>query len=207
MKPLYSVQINSDFGEKELAIYSCDVRDFDEKIDILTASAYIGSYAPTPRTLFEALWEEGVSVAELATHPMLDLRKPCNVWLSDEVPEGRVNARRIGCVELTVYAMAYSAEEAEQAMLHSIKSYFAMLDIAAIYDVKMDTVALPLLGCGSQRISAELMTVPLLNECISFLKRNPLVKKMEKKGVRRGLSAALIYFAIIIFVFLLPFLQ
>ena len=53
-----------------------------------------------------------------------------------------------------------------------------MLDIASSHGVDMETVALPLLGSGSQHIDTNLIIVPLINECLSFLQRNPHVKKI-----------------------------
>jgi hypothetical protein len=53
-----------------------------------------------------------------------------------------------------------------------------MLDIASLYGVAMETVALPLVGSGAQKISGNLLLIPLLNECLSFLKRNSCVSKI-----------------------------
>jgi hypothetical protein len=72
----------------------------------------------------------------------------------------------------------FSENELEQSILNTIQAYFRMLDIAAICGVEMETVALPLLGSGRQQITANLIMVPLLNECISFLKRNDNVKRI-----------------------------
>ncbi|MBQ2726848.1 MAG: toll/interleukin-1 receptor domain-containing protein [Clostridia bacterium] len=66
----------------------------------------------------------------------------------------------------------------EKRLLASIKAYFQMLDIAATKDIPMETVALPLLGGGVQKISSDLTMIPIINECIEFLKRNPLVKEV-----------------------------
>ena len=56
----------------------------------------------------------------------------------------------------------------------------------------METIALPLLGSGNQNISGKLIIVPLLNECISFLKRNSEVKRicfLEKDELKAELIA------------------
>lgn len=171
--------IKTDRGNKEIAVYCCDITAFDEHIDILTTSAYVRSYAPTPYTIFNALDRMGISVEYLAREPMLDLRQPCHTWLSREIQLPGSRIHRIGCVELTAYHMSpREAEQTEQAMIQSLRAYFRMLDIAAIYGVRMETVALPLLGSGAQDISPKLLIVPMINECISFLKRNEEVKKI-----------------------------
>ena len=53
-----------------------------------------------------------------------------------------------------------------------------MLDIASVYGVPMETVSLPLLGAGSQRLAGDLLLIPLINECIAFLKRNHSAKNI-----------------------------
>ena len=42
----------------------------------------------------------------------------------------------------------------------------------------METVALPLLGTGDQRIDAAFIIMPIVSECIALLKRNERVKKI-----------------------------
>ena len=59
MKPLYSTPIVTAYGEKRMDVYACDILDFDEPVDILTTSAYVHSYAPSPRTVFESMNIDG----------------------------------------------------------------------------------------------------------------------------------------------------
>ncbi len=182
MKALYSATVSSDYGDKTIAVYSTDILLFEQPIDILTTSAYYRSYAPTPRTLFKALNDVNISVEDLAKNPEFDLRTPCNIWLSRPVASMSLSTWRIGCIELlgrTYNASGQSVTAAsEHYLLKAFKAYFQMLDIAATCGVKMDTVALPVLGSGSQRLSASLILIPLVNECIEFLKRNSAVKQI-----------------------------
>ena len=179
MEALYSAKIATKFGVKEIAAYAGDVMEFEESIDILTTSAFVHSYAPTPRTIFKALWDNGISVKALASAPALDLRDFCHVWLSEEVNQPNTHIHRIGCVEMLGSYLFESEEwELEKSLINSIRAYFSMLDIASIYNIKMDTIALPLLGSGSQNISVGMLLIPLINECVSFLKRNASVDKI-----------------------------
>lgn len=194
MAKLHSVPVNTNHGTKEIAVYHDSATLFEEPIDILTTSAYVGCYEPTPGTLFFALQTCGISVNALAQYPALDLRKLCNVWLSDPITKSTTDIHRIGCIELLGRdVFGKTAIEVEQAMITSIRAYFSMLDTAALYDVKMDTVALPLLGSGRQGISPRMLLIPLLNECIAFLKRNVHVKRLyfiEKNEQKAQLIAA-----------------
>jgi hypothetical protein len=55
MIPLCCAPISTRFGQKSVEVYLGDICLFDETIDILTTSAFVRSYNPTPRTVFEAL--------------------------------------------------------------------------------------------------------------------------------------------------------
>ena len=178
MESLYRTSMSTEFGPKAIEVYCCDVTLFDEDIDIFTTSAFEHSYYPSPGTAFKALNNVGISVKRLARRPFLDLRASCHTWLSEGITSHPF-IHRIGCVELCNRKTSqYIDNDTEQSMINSIRAYFRMLDIAAIYGVKMGTVALPLLGTGNQNISSSLMIIPLLNECISFLKRNSEVKRI-----------------------------
>ncbi len=180
MNALYSVNIPTNDGEKSISVYASDVLSFDESIDILTTSAFQRSYYPTPNTLFHALHRADISVEELAKAPEFDLRTQCDIWLSKPLTENRIG--RIGCIEMRY--QAYDADGYmelrvdENEMLKSFKAYFQMLDLAATCGVKMDTVAVPVLGSGDQGIAVELILIPLLTECVQFLKRNGAVKRI-----------------------------
>ena len=175
MRPLYRADVTTPSGDKSIAVYHCNVLEFPEPIDILTTSAFRRSYAPTPGTLFRALDRAGISVSSLAADPQLDLRNLCSVWLSREIP-GNERIRRIGCIEML--GGRYGDADVQENLLSSLRSYFQMLDIASNYHIPMKTVALPLLGSGSQNISAELTMIPIINECVAFLKRNAAVERI-----------------------------
>lgn len=179
MQPMYTTAISTPHGEKSIAVYLSDILLFDEPIDILTTSARKWSYEPTPNSVFGSLFRYGISAKDLAQNPEIDLRQLCNVWLSRPTHSRYTAIRRIGCIEMERYSPdGINRVVNEQAMLNSIRAYFQMLDIAAGYGIPMDTIALPLLGTGDQHISAALTMIPILNECISFLKRNQSVRRI-----------------------------
>lgn len=176
MIPICSAPVHTGSGEKKIQVYCCDIQAFDEDIDIQTTSAFIRSYVPTPRSMFGALARMGISSAQLARQPQIDLRSFCNIWLSHEINGPDTRIRRIGCVEFG--GVHYGDLDDERSIINLLRSYFQMLDIASTYDIPMETVALPLLGNGDQCISASLMLMPILNECVAFLQRNTSVKRI-----------------------------
>lgn len=179
MEDLYSTLVTTDFGEKTIQVYNCNILDFPEPIDILAVSAFVHGYSPTRGTVLGALDSVGISVRDLANQPEIDLRSLCNVWLSRQILRARRGIRRIGCIEFTYGASFHpSYTSPDQGLLHSVKAFFQMLDIASTYAIPMKTIALPLLGAGNQNISASILLIPILNECISFLKRNSNVERI-----------------------------
>ena len=178
MNTVFSIDIQTEHEKKTISVVAQDVTTLDEEIDILTTSAYRGSYDPTRGTLFEALNNKGINVAELAYYPEIDLRKGNLVWLSDSIPCAGIPISRIGCIEMDYAGYGTEFYLDQEKLLSSLKSYFYMLDIAALSGVKMDTVALPLIGTGSQHIEANLILIPMINECVQFLRRNHAVRRI-----------------------------
>ena len=179
MRVLFSVRFTVDGVEKSISSSCGDVTRFDRPISILTTSAFVGSYAATPGTVFLALAQVGIYANQLAADPAFDLRDPCHIWLSRELGPCGADIRRIGCIELIgAHTLWQTAPEAEQSMIHSIQAYFHMLDIASLYGTDVTTIALPLLGSGDQHIGDNLLLTPLINECIAFLKRNSCAKNI-----------------------------
>lgn len=176
---LYSLQINTRGGPKSIHVVAGDILEFDEPIDILTTSAFLGSYHPTPGTMFAALASAGICVHELADDPLFDLREKCDVWLSRRIPDPSRPIGRIGCVEMgRDLFYSHTHRDVQKGILTPIRAYFQMLDLAALADVEMGTIAMPMLGAGSQQVSDELTLYPLLNECIEFLKRTPQTERI-----------------------------
>ena len=170
MEELYTAKISTAHGEKSISVIWGSATELGERIDVMTTSAFKREYSPVPTTLLGALYRIGIDVAELSLDPYLDLRNICDVWLSKEI-EGNIG--RIGCIEMRGWN-----PNANGKVLRNIKAYFQLLDIAATSGVAMKTVAMPLLGAGLQRISSDLTLIPIINECIAFLRRNESCEKI-----------------------------
>lgn len=195
MNELFNIELSTAYGKKSLSVICEDITRVELPIDVLTTSAFPGGYNPTPGSLYGALAKIGISMEQLAEEPYIDLRRTSNVWLSEKIEQGTSMIRRIGCIESRYKLDSrsfYSIDE--EALLSSIRAYFHLLDIASASGVKMDNVALPLLGTGQQQLSENLIITPLINECVAFLKRNESVKNMyfieySEKKARAFVSA------------------
>lgn len=53
-----------------------------------------------------------------------------------------------------------------------------MLDIATTNGIRIETLGLPILGGGAQRISSKFVATPMINECLSFLRRNECIRRI-----------------------------
>jgi hypothetical protein len=193
MEPLYSAPIATPFGSKRISVYHADMTVFDEPIDVLTTSAFFRSYNPTRGTLFNALYHSGIKAWELSEDPLIDLRSISNVWLSKEIPDQPM-IRHIGCIEMSGYrdGDGVFVRADEDGVIRTLRAYFYMLDIAANAGTCVKTVALPMLGAGCQRFSAAMLMIPIISECVAFLKRNSIVEQIcfiEKNEEKAGIMA------------------
>lgn len=176
MTPLYSTTVSTPYGAKFINVYNGDVTAFDLPIDVLTTSAFLGSYTPNYGTVFCALYEKGIDVSEFARDPLIDLRNIGKVWLSKEISNSSI--KHIGCIEMTGRDKNNYVHASEEGIIRNLKVYFYMLDIAVNAGVSIKTLALPLLGSGNQRISASMVMIPIISECLAFLKRNPSIENI-----------------------------
>lgn len=176
MEPLVEKKILTSYGEKSIAVYAQDIAALTEPIDVLAVSAYYREYSPLQRTLIGALDVAGISVQALSTFPEIDLREQCNIWLSRSIGHAGLPIGRIGCIEMSSAYHEQNVPDLEKQIISSIQAYFHMLHIASLSGIKIETMALPILGAGNQQIDPALITIPLLNECFRFLKSNESVK-------------------------------
>lgn len=169
--------IHTRYGEKKIAVHVMDILNLDEELDVMTVSAFYHSYSPNRGTMMEALLKGNISVYELSKKPEIDLRKNVNTWLSQEIDNPAIPIRRVGCIEMSPVSAERDAwKNREDQILSSIRAYFHMLEIASLSGIKIETIGLPILGAGMQNISLELIMIPVLNECITFLENNEQAK-------------------------------
>ena len=168
--------IDTPYGIKTVSVQVGDIRDLREPLDIMTISAFHNNYYPTRGTLLGALHDYDIDTYRLSQHPSIDLRHLCGIWLSDEVFRPRLPIRRIGCIEMVSLnhgILTYAhRDQQEQSIIHSIRAYFSMLDIATASGIPVRTLGLPILGGGNQGVPVELISIPVINECMAYLRRN-----------------------------------
>ena len=168
--PMYETYLKSKHGRKVIQVWCKDITGFSEPVDLLTCSAYYGSYQPLPNTVIRALQErKNIHLDALAKAPEMDFRDTLHCWLSQEISGSDIG--RIGCVEFP------GTQTTVEDMLNVVRAYFHMLDIAADMHIPLKTVVMPLIGTGRQKINRELILVPLVNEVLNMLQRNDTIEK------------------------------
>ena len=179
MNALVSETVNTPDGDKSISIHAQDIRTLGSPLDVMTISSFRRGYHPVEGTLLGALSDCGVSVHELAHNPKIDLRETSNIWLSHTVLGTELPIRRIGCIEMEHRRGCDGWQACEEQVLSSIQSYFHMLHIASLAGVCVERIGLPVLGAGNQGINASLVMIPILNECMHFLRTCPSAKEIH----------------------------
>ncbi len=176
MENMTVARVETPSGSKTLSVAVGDVSSWKTPLDVMTVSAFCGDYSPVPRTMMAALQAQNISVTALAASPALDLRKPSHVWLSEQIQDSPLSIGRIGCIEMLSPGDHAQAREAE--ILSSIRAYFRMLDLASVSGIPIHSLALPILGSGNQKIALELIALPMINECLRYLRQNEDIREI-----------------------------
>ena len=180
MQSLNEKVFHTAYGEKKIAIHVMDILGLNEELDVMTVSSFINGYRPSRGTVIKALYDSGISVEKLSEKPKIDLRDSIHVWLSDEITEAKLPIRHVACIELnSLTSEKETQKERETRILSSIQGYFHMLEIASLSGMKIEKIGLPILGTGRQKVSLDLIMIPMLNECIRFLENNKQIKEIH----------------------------
>jgi len=149
-------------GLKSIELWCADLTNFHHSIDVLVVSAYQNSYLPVKHSLIGALLEnKKIDVSELAKSPEIDLRQSQHVWLSRELDVDTYHIRRIACIEMKKFGdKSINISNIKKSMI----ALFGMFAAAQYANIKLETVAMPLLGSGIQHISPEDVIRVLLQE-------------------------------------------
>lgn len=143
---------------KKLELHLGDITNLGLPVDLLTVSAFRGSYVPTPGTVMESLYKRGIFVEDLSIDPELDFRENMGIWLSG--PTGIQGIARLVCLE--VIGRVFSFQEA----LHNL---FSFLTIMETRGKQAASISIPLLGTGNQGFDKAEVIPALLDETLRFL--------------------------------------
>ncbi|SFG28705.1 DUF4145 domain-containing protein [Pontibacter chinhatensis] len=161
------IEIKTKSGYSEFELHAADITKLGFDVDLIAISAYKGSYVPTPGSVIQSFYEQGVKVEALAKEPLLDLRDSFGTWVSE--PFNKKNFKNLICLEIG--GTGFTFEEA-------IRNLFSVLSVLEIKGYRNKTIALPMLGTGNQRISPKEIVPILVNQALDFLMHARYLKKV-----------------------------
>lgn len=172
----HSWLVPADTGEmKTLEFVHGDLCEIQKECDLIVCSAYKNAYAPTPKSMLGSLYQKGIDVGKLAQNPQLDF-KFMGCWMSHSTGTG---FKRIACVELLDYSERYTEIQTADIILKKAFSTLKfMLEQASISEIPVQTIALPILGGGYEKIEIPFILSTLSAQCREILRSNSGVKKI-----------------------------
>lgn len=160
-----SQRFETIYGPKFISLHNADISNLKVEVDILLVSAYKGGYEThVPETVFNALLKNlNINMKSVLKNCEYDFRKQLSGWVSRE--QENQNFKRIACIEIV---NTYGKQKSYPTLINNL---FSMLVLIESLNIKVESIALPLIGTGTQGIELEIM-IPILIKNIEkiFLK-------------------------------------
>ena len=163
MKLLDKIVIHHKSGEKRIELYHGDLTAMpvEHVVDVLIVSAWPDRYTPISGTVIGALNQKGISVTELATKKVADLRQTFSCWMSEEITlsDPGIQFRRILCFE------PYSRGEPAEVIGDIFQSLMPFVDS----DPPITKIAMSLVATGQQNVPLADILEPLIEAAVHWL--------------------------------------
>jgi hypothetical protein len=168
MKLLNRIEIETPWGYRSFELYHGDITKLDFKVDVLAISAFSNNYELIAGTVIEALWRNcQINVQELSERRELDLIDTFGCWVAKAKPN--TEFERLVCAELVGGKLKIS---------EVIENLFIVLSILEMKGVKVQTLALPVLGTGNQQQEPEIVIKELLNNSLKYMTHSPCMRRI-----------------------------
>ncbi|MGB8507478.1 MAG: DUF4145 domain-containing protein [Pyrinomonadaceae bacterium] len=168
MNLLNIIEVETRSGYRTFELYQGDITQLDIKVDVIAFSAFTDNYEPVPGTVIGALSENClIDVEALAGKREFDLVETFGCWVAKATPNTKFE--RILCAELVGGRLDIS---------EVVENLFIVLSILEMKGIKPQTLALPVLGAGNQKLNAETMIKELLDRSLSFMNHSACMKRI-----------------------------
>jgi O-acetyl-ADP-ribose deacetylase (regulator of RNase III) len=160
-------EVQTVWGYKSIELVHGDITKLDCELDCLVVSAFKNGFTPTPGTVLGALYQNhNVAIYNLIERAPINLRTPFNIWISEEL--NIENFKRIACIEILGTHIELDTV---------FKSLTSLLLICETHNIKLNSIALPILGAGNQGLNPQLIIPYLLENTHNALKN---IKQLNK---------------------------
>jgi len=168
------VGIETEKGFKSIELAHGDLMHLKQDIDILVFSALQYSYEPLRGTLIEAIENKlNVNIYKLSKDPFIDLRASFHSWIHPIV-DTTCNYKFLLCAEAPQISSPKPVDFANKM----IEGLFMMLSVLEAKGITVKSIALPLLGSGSQGIDTALTIREIIDQSYSFFQRTNSLEKI-----------------------------
>ncbi|AFY62135.1 DUF4145 domain-containing protein [Synechococcus sp. PCC 6312] len=168
LERLNIVEVETKWSYRSFELYRGDITALREPIDLLVVSAFANSYAPTSGSVIGALYDKlNINVDNLARTPYMQLKQAFGCWVSQALSHPIF----AGILCLEFIGTGFSISEV-------FENLFTVLAILELRNVKIRSLALPMLGTGHQQINHEQVTNCLLKCAIKFLEHSEHLQRI-----------------------------
>jgi Domain of unknown function (DUF4145) len=168
MKRINLIDIETQWGYRTFELHQGDITRFDFKIDVLAISAFKGDYRPVKGTLIEALFKKcQIDLEALSAQREYDLVEPLGCWIAKAKPDTKFE--RLICVEIVGHKFE---------IREVVENLFAMLAMLEVKGIKPQTLALPILGGGQQKLKPADVIKELLEGATKYMHHSPHIQRI-----------------------------
>jgi hypothetical protein len=162
------IEIETRSGYRSFELHEGDITNLGFHVDMIGFSAFPKDYYPSKGSVIGAFYENGVDVETLSSKPLIDLRDNFGVWVSEKMNENQLFNHLI-CLEFI--DLNFSLEQL-------LENLFSVISILEVRKIKIETIALPILGTGDQMLALNKVIPVLLSSSLDFLKHAKYLEKI-----------------------------
>ena len=178
MKPLNLIDIETSWGYRTFELHHGDITQLDFDVDVLAVSAFKGDYAPVRGTIIEALLKNlQIDLRELAKTREFDLVDAFGCWTAKVEPKNKFG--HIVCAEIVGGKLDPK---------DVVENVFAVLSMLEMKDKRIETLALPILGAGQQKLDPIRIIKDLLHCAQKYMNRSATIKKILFVALQENLA-------------------
>lgn len=162
------IEIETRSGYRSFEIHKGNITNLGFHVDMIGFSAFSRDYYPSEGTVIGAFYENGIDIETLSNKPLIDLRNNFGVWVSEKM-DNNLLFNHLICLE--IIGMDFTLGEL-------LENLFSVISILEVRKMKVESIALPILGTGNQMLELNKVIPILLESSLDFLKHAKYLEKI-----------------------------